>query len=66
MLASFIWNIYIDVECVANEYLARLRKGAWRKDSDKDYLKYWNLECLIEAETFGVGYYQSMTLWYSG
>ena len=53
MLASTVQNIYVDVEWVANEYLARSKRGAWKKENTMDSLKCWNLERVLEAELFG-------------
>ena len=53
MLASTVQNVYVDVEWVAKEYLARTKKGAWKKENTVESLMCWNLERVIEAEMFG-------------
>ena len=44
MLASTVQNVYVDVEWVANEYLARSKRGTWKKENTVESLKCWNLE----------------------
>ena len=38
---------------MAKEYLARTKKGTWKKENTVESLKCWNLERVIEAEMFG-------------
>ena len=39
---------------MANEYLNRCKKGAWKKEENTtEALKYCNLERVINAESFG-------------
>ncbi len=53
MLASIIQNVYIDNNWVAHQYIERSKKGSLKKESTKEALKYWNLECIIDAEQQG-------------
>ena len=53
MLASIIQSVYIDPEWVANEYLKRCKAGSWKKENTVEALKCWNLERILEAESFG-------------
>ena len=34
--------------------LRRCKEGAWKKASDDEALKCWNLECMIDAELLGL------------
>ena len=42
-----------NVDWVANEYLDRAKRGAWKKENTVESLKCWNLERVIVAEDFG-------------
>ena len=53
MLASIVQDVYVDMDWVAKEYLARLNRGAWKEENTVESLKCWNLERVIEAENFG-------------
>ena len=48
----FSQHVYIDPAWVAAEYLKRCKKGSWKKDTDVEGLKDWNLGRFIEAELF--------------
>jgi len=53
MLSSILRVVYVNPEWVAEEYLRRCKSSAWKKASDDESLKCWNLERIIEAEQFG-------------
>ncbi len=53
MLASIMRVVYIDPEWVATEYLRQCKSGAWKKESNDEALKCWNLEQILDAERFG-------------
>lgn len=53
MLSSILRSVYVDPALVAQEYLRRCKTGVWKDGDDKDALKCWNLERLLEAATFG-------------
>ncbi len=53
MLASIIRVVYIDPEWVATEYLHQCKSGDWKKESNDEALKCWNLEQILNAERFG-------------
>ena len=53
MLSHILRNIYIDDKLVAEEYSRRAKSGAWKKENMEEALKCWNLERILEAETFG-------------
>jgi hypothetical protein len=44
LLASIMRVVYIDPEWVATEYLRQCKSGAWKKESNDEALKCWNLE----------------------
>ena len=52
MLAPNINSVYVDPEMAAKEYLSRCKSGMWKKKFAEDFLKSWNLERILEAETF--------------
>ena len=62
MLASILKNVYVDPELVAKEYLRRCKSGAWKKENNVEALKCWNLERIIEAETFGQSLPEQLTM----
>jgi hypothetical protein len=62
MLASILNVIYIDPEWVAKEYLHYCKKGSWKDESNKEALECWNLERLIETETFGLPVPDELTM----
>ncbi len=53
MLASIMRVVYIDPEWVATEYLCWCKSDAWKKESNDEALKCWNLEWILNAERFG-------------
>ena len=53
MLSSILRVVYVNPEWVAEEYLRRCKSSAWKKASDDESLKCWNLERIIQAEQFG-------------
>ena len=53
MLSDLLRVIYIDPELVAKEYLARCKRGAWKKENTMESLKCFNLERMIAAEEEG-------------
>ena len=53
MLGSIAHHVYIDPEWVAREYLARLKRGAWKEINTADSLKCWNLKRALGTEMFG-------------
>ncbi len=62
MLRSFVQNVFINDNWVANEYLSRCKKGKWTKQGNDDVLKCWNLERINNAEEMGVETPVEMTL----
>ena len=62
MLSTIVQNMYIDNEWVAQEYLRRCKQGAWTKEGTDDALKCWNLERVIDAETYGKPNPKELTL----
>jgi hypothetical protein len=55
LLASiFLASVYIDPKVVATEYLARCKRGAWKKENTVESLKCFNLERMIAAEEMGM------------
>ncbi|KAL7507352.1 hypothetical protein ACHAXN_005334 [Cyclotella atomus] len=53
MLSVALNNIYIYPNWVAEEYLHRCKRGAWKKESTMEALKCFNLERTLEAEELG-------------
>ena len=53
LLSSIVNKVYIDPKWVANKYLRRCKAAEWKKDINKDALKCWNLERIIDAKLFG-------------
>jgi len=53
MLASIIQNANIDNDWVAQQYIERVKRGIWKKESTEEALKCWNLEPIIDAEQQG-------------
>ena len=62
MLACILWTVYIDLELVAKEYLQQCKIGAWKTKNTEDALKCWNLECILEAESYGITMPAELTL----
>ena len=62
MLASIVQSVYVDVEWVAKEYLARSKRSAWTEENTVESLKCWNLEHVIEAENFGKNVPKDITM----
>ena len=62
LLASILPKVYIDKDWVAKEYLRRCKEGAWKKASDDEALKCWNLERIIDAELLGLMEPNEMTM----
>jgi hypothetical protein len=54
LLASILASVYIDPKVVATEYLARCKRGAWKKENTVESLKCFNLERMIAAEEMGM------------
>lgn len=54
LLASILASVYIDPKEVAAEYLARCKRGAWKKENTVESLKCFNLERMISAEEMGM------------
>jgi hypothetical protein len=54
MLASIMQKvyIYIDAEWCAKEYLRRCKQNKWKEEEDSEALWCWNLERVIDAETY--------------
>ena len=52
MLASIMQKVYIDTEWVAKEYLCRCKQNKWKEEEDSEALRCWNLERVIDAETY--------------
>ncbi|KAL7480488.1 hypothetical protein ACHAW6_006177, partial [Cyclotella cf. meneghiniana] len=61
-LGSILNIVYIEPEWVAKEYLCCSKKGSWKEESNKEALKFWNLEHIIEAETFGLPVPDELTM----
>ena len=53
LLSSIVNKVYIDPTWVAEEYLRRCKAGEWKKDTDEEALKCWNLERIVDAKLFG-------------
>jgi hypothetical protein len=53
VLASIMRVVYIDPEWEATEYLRQCKSGVWKKESNDEALKCWNLEQILDAEKFG-------------
>jgi hypothetical protein len=53
MLASIMRVVYIDPEWAATENLHQCKSGAWKKESNDEALKCWNLVRILNAERFG-------------
>jgi hypothetical protein len=62
LLSHLLNFVYIDPEWVAQEYLRRCKKGAWKKENTVDSLKSFNLERILEAQEFGLVVPQSVDL----
>ena len=43
-------------------YLSRCKKGAWKTENTEEALKVWNLERLIEADSFGQPAPETLTI----
>jgi hypothetical protein len=54
MLASIMQKVYIDTEWVAKEYLCRCKQNKWKEEEDSEALRCWNLERVIDAETYPI------------
>jgi hypothetical protein len=52
MLASIMQKVYIDAEWVAKEYLRRCKQNKWKEEEDSEALRCWNLERVIDTETY--------------
>jgi hypothetical protein len=52
-LASIMRVVYIDPEWVATKYLCQCKSVAWKKESNDEALKCWNLEQILNDERFG-------------
>ena len=55
-------KVLIDPELVAKEYLKRCKSGTWKKENTDKALKCWNLECIIETESFGQSLPEQLTM----
>jgi hypothetical protein len=53
MLSFALNNIYIDPDWVAEKYLNRCKRGAWKRENTVEALKCFNLERALEAEDLG-------------
>ena len=53
MLGHILQHVYVDPKRVANEYLNRSKRGAWKKENTVESLKCYNLERLLEAKETG-------------
>ena len=62
MLSVMLRCIYIDPVLVAEEYLRRCKKGAWKPGSTAAALKCFNLERILDAEAMGEDAPELMTL----
>ena len=58
MLACILRTVYIDPE----EYLQQCKVGAWKAKSTEDALKCWNLERILDAESYGITLPAELTL----
>ena len=54
--------VYVDVDWVSAEYLKRCKNGTWKKESDEEALKCWNLERVIIAELEGKPHPEELTM----
>ena len=62
MLAAILLKVYVDVDWVSAEYLKRCKNGTWKKESDEEALKCWNLERIIIAELEGKPHPEELTM----
>jgi hypothetical protein len=62
LLSTILNCVYIDPDEVAKEYLARCKKGAWKKKNTIECLKCFNLERVIAAGDSGMGSPKSISL----
>lgn len=62
MLACILRTVYIDLELVAKEYIQRCKVGAWKTENTEDALKCWNLERILDAESYGITLPAELTL----
>jgi hypothetical protein len=62
LLSTILNCVYIDPDEVAKEYLARCKKGAWKKENTIEGLKCFNLERVIAAGDSGMGSPKSISL----
>jgi hypothetical protein len=54
MLSHILRDVYIDDRWIAEEYLKHAKSGAWKEENIEEALKCWNLERVLEAESFGL------------
>ena len=59
---SILNVINIDPEWVTKGYLHHCKKGSWKDESNKEALKCWNIEHLLEAETVGLPVPDELTM----
>ena len=50
LLVVILTKVYIDVKWVTKEYLRWCKTETWKKENIMNALKFWNLECIIDAE----------------
>ena len=53
LLGHILQHVYVDPKFVAEEYLARCKRGAWKKENTLESLKCYNLERILEAKEMG-------------
>jgi hypothetical protein len=62
LLSTILNCVYIDPDEVAKEYLARSKKGAWKKENKIECLECFNLERVIAVGDSGMGSPKSISL----
>jgi hypothetical protein len=53
LLGHILQHVYVDPKFVAEEYLARCKRGAWKKENTLESLKCYNSERILEAKEMG-------------
>jgi hypothetical protein len=54
LLSDILKNVYIDPQEIASQYLLRCKAGRWKKENTIDSLKCFNLERVIDADSFHI------------
>ena len=53
MLTNILRNVHVYTEWVAKKYTRHCKSGAWKPQNTVESMKCYNLERIIEANTFG-------------